>query len=566
MWFYLVMKPTQKRAGRYAAFALIATGAMVFASGPAVYAQPPSSPSAPSSTDLSAVPKEVTVDQQGAVQLVVPKEPLAAPQGTPAEAPAAAQAHAPGVEKAMSGNGDSAGDLVVESVFPVGEGSTVRLRQEIDKVPVFGASAAQSLTGSGALISVTGSLSKKSEGKFTSTTPSSQVQQTALKKVAAASKAALDQLSVTETKAYWYDPKLAAKDDAQSVSVPAFKVDITGVSAEKKGEPATWVVFVDANNTGKVLDSWSETKHLNRVVCDNANRRIDPNRAGCGTGSLRSTRSEGQGPTGIQDVDKIYEYLGNTERFYAQYTKVPNLTNLIGSDTGDGKGKALRATVRLCTTTACPYQNAFWSGSYMAYGSGLTTEDITAHELTHGVTQHTNGLVYRNEPGAINESMSDVFGELTFLVNTSNPCNTAANRWRLGACSSIGVIRDMKNPNAFQDPDTYRGRYWYTGSGDSGGVHINSGVGNKTAQLMVDGGSLNGVNVTAIGLAKTAALYWTTQTLLSSNSNYAALSTALKTACNTNVRNQTAGTTAADCVQVANATKATKLPQQQART
>ncbi|MEU7142726.1 M4 family metallopeptidase [Nocardia sp. NPDC046473] len=310
-----------------------------------------------------------------------------------------------------------------------------------------------------------------------------------------------------------------------------------------------------------MLDSWSETKNLNRVVCDNANRRIDPNNAGCGTGSIRSTRSEGQPASGIADVDKIYDYFGKTEQFYAQYTKVANLTNLIGSDTGDGKGKALRGTVRLCTTTECPYRNAFWSGSYMAYGSGLTTEDITAHELTHGVTQHTNGLVYRNEPGAINESMSDVFGELTFLVDTANPCNTAANRWKLGVCSSIGVIRDMKNPKAYQDPDTYKGQYWYAGSGDSGGVHTNSGVGNRTASIITDGGTLNGVTVTGLGIPKTAALYWTTQTLLSSNSNYGALSTALKNACNTNVRNNTAGTTAADCVQVANATKATKLPQ-----
>ncbi|MFI6173746.1 M4 family metallopeptidase [Nocardia sp. NPDC051052] len=539
---------------------------MVFASGPGASGQPPSSPSAPSSSDLSAVPKVVTTDQQGAVQQVVPKEPIAVPAGTPAEAPAAAQAHAAGVQKALSGNGATVGDLVVESVFQVGKGSTVRLRQEIDKVPVFGASAAESLAADGSLISVTGSLSKKSQGKFATTTPPAAVQATALKKVAEQSKSAPDRLKVTATKAYWYDAKLAAKDQAQSTAVPAFKVDINGAGAEKKGEPATWVVFVDAGNTAKVLDSWSETKHLNRVVCDNESRQIDPDQAGCGTADIQATRTEGNPPVGVQDVDQVYDYLGNTEGFYAKYTQAPNLTELIGDDTGDGYGKALRATVRLCTYDECPYQNAFWSGSYMAYGSGVTTEDITGHELTHGVTQNTNGLVYRDEPGAINESMSDVFGEFVFLTDTANPCNTAANRWKLGACSSLGVIRDMQNPKAYRNPDTYKGQYWYAGSGDSGGVHTNSGVGNKTAQIMVDGGSLNGVTVTALGIEKTAALYWTTQTLLSSNSNYGALSSALKNACNTNVRNNAAGTTAADCVQVANATKATKLPQLATRT
>ncbi|MFC9441027.1 M4 family metallopeptidase, partial [Nocardia sp. NPDC057030] len=472
------------------------------------------------------MPKEVTTDQQGSVRQVVPKDPIKVPAGSAADAATAAQAHANGVQKALGGNGDTAGNLVVESVFKIGTGATVRLRQEIDKVPVFGASAAESLTADGSLISVTGSLSKKSQGKYATTQPSAQVAQTALKKIAEQSKSAPDRLRVTATKAYWYDAKLAAKDEAQSIAVPAFKVEIAGAGADKKGEPATWVVFVDANSTGKVLDSWSETRHLNRVVCDNASQPIDPNEAGCGTSAIQPTRSEGEGPSGIQDVDDIYDYLGNTERFYAQYTQVANLTNLIGSDTGDGHGQALRATVRLCTYDECPYQNAFWSGSYMAYGSGLTTEDITAHELTHGVTQNTNGLVYRNEPGAINESMSDVFGELTFLVDTANPCNTAANRWQLGACSSIGVIRDMRNPKTHQNPDTYRGTYWYAGSGDSGGVHTNSGVGNRTASLITDGGTLNGVTVTGLGITKTAALYWTTQTLLSSNSNYGALSSA----------------------------------------
>lgn len=555
MWFYLGMRHTHKRALRSSACALFATAAIVFTYGPGAYAEPPAPPKG---SDLSAVPKDVAADPQSSVVQVVPKEPVAVPSGTAAEAPAAAKAHLGGVAKVLGENGGIVGELVVDSVFQVGEGATVRLRQEVDKIPVFSASVAQTLAADGSLLSVTGAVTKKTQGKFSTTTPSEQVSATAVKKAAEESKTPAGKLAKADVKAVWYDPKLAAKDGAQSVAVPAFKVEVNG-EVDEHGDPTQWVVFVDANKTDKVLDSWSTIKHLNRVVCDNANRRINPAQASCGTGSLRSTRSEGQAPVSVKDVNDIYDYLGNTEAFYAKYTPLANLTNLIGSDTGDGKGKALRATVRLCTTTACPYRNAFWSGSYMAYGEGLTTEDITGHELTHGVTQHTSGLVYRNEPGAINESMSDVFGELTFLVNTNNPCNTAANRWKLGACSAIGVIRDMRNPNAYQDPDTYRGPYWYSGTGDNGGVHINSGVNNRAASLMVDGGTLNGVTVTGIGIPKVAALYWTTQTILTANSNYAALGRALATACQNNVRNGTAGTTAADCTQVVNATKAVKI-------
>ncbi|MBF6329182.1 M4 family metallopeptidase [Nocardia transvalensis] len=509
-------------------------------------------------------------DSEGAVVQVVPKNPVPVPEGTPAEAPAAAQAHADGVEKVFTG--DHVGDLVVDSTFEVGEGSTVRLRQEIDSVPVFGASAAQTLAADGSLLSVTGALSQKSQGKYQTTTPPAEVATNAVKAIAEQTQTPVEKLAVGEARAYWYDPKLAAKQDAQSVAIPAFQVVVLGDGAKGEGDesakPGEWVVFIDAADIGKVLDSWDESKHLNRVVCDAERRQVDlnnPSSVSCGgPGGFRATRKEGQGPVNQSDVDNVYTYFGNTEGFYAKYTQLPNLTNLIGSDTGDGNGKALRGTVRICSATECPYANAFWYNGQMAYGEGVTTEDITGHELTHGVTEHTSGLVYRNEPGAINESMSDIFGELVFLTDTANPCNTPQNRWKLGACSSLGVIRDMQNPNAHRQPDTYQGQYWYTGSGDNGGVHTNSGVGNKAAQLMVDGGSHNGVNVTAIGLEKTAALYWTTQTILSSNSNYQALGSALSTACNTNVRNNVAGTTPQDCAQVVNATKAVEMPTLQA--
>ncbi|MCM6771957.1 M4 family metallopeptidase [Nocardia sp. CDC159] len=529
---------------------------MVFATSTAANGNPQAPPPTPGSSDLSAAPKDVLKDAEGEVMQAVPKQPLPTPSGKTALPEAAAQVHAEGVKKVFT-PGDSVGTLVVDSTFPIGEGATARLRQEIDSVPVFGASVSQSLGTDGSLLAATGSLTRKAEGKFRTKTPSGQVSATAVKTIAQQAKVPADQLSATETKAYWYDAKLAGKETAKSVAVPAFKVEVKGDG--KDGDPGHWTVFVDANNTGKVLDSWSEVKHLNRVVCDNANRQINPNQAACGS-SVRPTRWEGRPPVGIQEVDNAYDYIGNTDRFYATYTGLKDMTALIGTSSSDGHGKALRATVRLCAPGQCPYRNAFWTGSYAAFGTGAATEDIVGHEFTHGVTQHTSGLVYRNEPGAINESMSDVFGEFTFLKDTANPCNTAANRWKLGACSSLGVIRNMQNPNAHSDPDTYRGRYWYTGSGDNGGVHINSGVNNKAASLMVDGGTHNGVTVTGIGIDKTAAVYWTTQTMLTSNSGYARLGSALSAACNANVQNRVGGLTAADCDQVRNAVRAVKMP------
>ena len=67
------------------------------------------------------------------------------------------------------------------------------------------------------------------------------------------------------------------------------------------------------------------------------------------------------------------------------------------------------------------------------------------HELTHGVTGVESALVYQNESGGINESLSDVFGESVDLVNGTGT-DTAATRWQIGEDSSLGVIRDMRTP------------------------------------------------------------------------------------------------------------------------
>src|SRR5678809_204665 len=95
-----------------------------------------------------------------------------------------------------------------------------------------------------------------------------------------------------------------------------------------------------------------------------------------------------------------------------------------------------------------------------------------------GVTQYTSNLFYYYQSGAINESLSDVFGE--FIDQTNGHGNDAPSvKWLLGEdVAGLGAIRDMKNPSSFGQPDRMTSPYYYTGSGDSGGVHTNSGVNN----------------------------------------------------------------------------------------
>lgn len=161
------------------------------------------------------------------------------------------------------------------------------------------------------------------------------------------------------------------------------------------------------------------------------------------------------------------------------------------------------------------YANAFWDGTGFYFGDGdgysyqaLTTPDIVAHEITHAVTEYSAGLVYESEPGALNESFSDIFGVIVdFIINPET-----AN-FQLGEQASFAnnPIRDMSNPNAGNDPDTYQGLYWWTSSADNYGVHTNSGVQNYWFYLLAEGGS--GVNdngdeftVKGIGLEAAGAI------------------------------------------------------------
>lgn len=178
------------------------------------------------------------------------------------------------------------------------------------------------------------------------------------------------------------------------------------------------------------------------------------------------------------------------------------------------------------------YVNAFWDGTRMTYGDGnlgsgfhpLTCLDVIGHEITHGVTEYTADLVYSYEPGALNESFSDIFGK---AIEYANKASTFT--WIIGKeiTTSGNGIRNMQNPNIHGDPDTYLGTNWYTGTGDNGGVHTNSGVQNYWFYLLCQGGSGtndvgNAFNVTGIGFIKAQNIaYRNLSVYLTTTSEYA---------------------------------------------
>lgn len=154
------------------------------------------------------------------------------------------------------------------------------------------------------------------------------------------------------------------------------------------------------------------------------------------------------------------------------------------------------------------YNNAFWNGTYVVFGDGDGTTtfrelsgglDVAAHEYTHAVTDCTSGLVYQNESGALNESFSDIIGnsaEYFFNELTASNCVLASGQTECAdfwigedvflGTTTVPGFRNMKEPQEDGDPDRYSERY--TGTGDNGGVHTNSGIPNHAFVLLALGG------------------------------------------------------------------------------
>ena len=194
-------------------------------------------------------------------------------------------------------------------------------------------------------------------------------------------------------------------------------------------------------------------------------------------------RSEGQANVADVAVNQAYDGLGSTFDFYlAAYQR-----NSI-----DNAGLPMIASVHMGQN----YDNAFWDGRQMVSGDGdgiifnsfTSSLDVIGHELTHGVTGSEANLTYQGQSGALNESISDVFGS---LVKQYTLKQTAAQAdWLIGAgLLAKGIqgvaLRSMKAPgSAYNDPvlgndpqPADMAHYVHTAQ-DNGGVHINSGIPN----------------------------------------------------------------------------------------
>ena len=193
----------------------------------------------------------------------------------------------------------------------------------------------------------------------------------------------------------------------------------------------------------------------------------------------RVVRAEGQPETGDVAATEAYDGLGMTYDYYWA---------TFGRDSIDGQGRTLHGCVHYGTD----YPNAFWDGHAMFFGDGdgqfltRTTAgiDVIGHELTHGVTQFEANLVYSGQSGALNESVSDVFG--IQVKQKALGQTTETSDWLIGA-DIVGpalapALRSMKDPGKANPHDDQPADM--DGYVDGGDVHTNSGIPNRAFYLV----------------------------------------------------------------------------------
>jgi len=408
----------------------------------------------------------------------------------------------------------------------------VRFQQKYNDIPVIGAELIVQMDAADNILSVSGEVLDFSGEKRRAlrTEPgiaSENARQIAIAEIASVYGIGIDELTATEPELSLYNPILLGFS-GQDTEILVWQTEVSALSLDSINE----FVLVDALTGAVVLHFNQADTALNRQINNVRDNKV--------------CRSEGQGSSGDSDCDKAYDYSGDAYTFYK---------NQHGRDSIDNNGMTLTSRVHHGTGIC----NAYWNKTYkyMIYGDGcessIVVDDVAAHEMTHGVTVYESALIYTNQSGAINEAFSDIWGELVDQ-NNGKGNDTSEVKWKIGEDFVSGGIRDMKNPPALGQPDKITSNLYYCGTFDNGGVHTNSGVGNKAAYLITDGGTFNGYTVRGLGYVKAAKLFYEVQTnLLTSSAKYSDLYNALILACSN------LGYSTDDCQQVKNAVNAVDM-------
>lgn len=342
------------------------------------------------------------------------------------------------------------------------------------------------------------------------------------------------------------DPKLVIFDDALAYEV---------LIQDSGAVPALWRGYVDAQ-TGELL--FRENRILHGAPVGGAAQTVRGNRLAGEDGAVTPIQGwrdnlslyflhNATNRWGVYDIDRgdwsqnSTGDWGVTDRAAISLAKNMEttqryVTTVLGRNSFDNAGAFATAYAHEGTN----YVNAYWNGSAFYFGDGdavtanaLTVLDVAAHEYGHAITQYTSNLAYSYESGALNESFSDIMGAAVEFWDQPDgraqyPAGVDGRAdYLMGedCWLSAEALRDLRNPQRFGQPSYYGGTNWYTGSGDNGGVHYNSGVQNFAFYLLSEGGTGSNdghsYNITGLGNQAAAAIaLYANRYLLTSASQY----------------------------------------------
>ncbi|QAT87869.1 matrix-associated zinc metalloprotease FibA [Corallococcus coralloides] len=333
------------------------------------------------------------------------------------------------------------------------------------------------------------------------------------------------------------EPQLVYRRSGNEL-ILAYEVRVQGEL--KDTTPVDDSVYVNA----KTGDVFERVPHIhsakNREVWDLQHRTSLP--------TAVKGRFEGEAAVADPVINNNYDHLGTVYDCYS---------NLFGRDSYDNAGKVLKSYVHYSNN----YVNAYWDGTQMVYGDGdgvnasnlANSLDVTAHELTHAVTEYESNLTYSGESGGLNESISDIFGAVCEWYGKGKVIDDGT--WIVGDDVWTPNIpgdglRYMNNPT--QDGDSLD---YYPDYGSGVDVHYSSGISNLAFYLMSQGGTHPRAKTTqvvnGIGFEKAAKVFYKINAdLLTASSNFEAAKTASEQAATQ------LGFTAAEIADVGNAWKA----------
>lgn len=450
---------------------------------------------------------------------------------------------------ALFGFQDARGQMRLLKSDPTPQGTYARFFQELQGIPVLGGEIIVQTGTRGNLRMMTGRVMSGQIPSLDPGLPEAKAILHAMTATAHKHNIAESDMQVENVRLAVYDPHLLDSHDQRAPAL-VWEVILSGQASRLVNER----VLVDAQ-TGQIQLSIDQVYTArDREVYDWHN---DPSGS-----QIELIRTETGAPSSLLDAENAYQFSGDTYNFFrSRYNR----------DSIDGLGMTIVSNVRYCSyDDLCPYENAYWYDNQMYYGESFASaDDVVAHELTHGITENESNLFYYMQSGAINESLSDVWGEFVDLTNTSGD-DSASVRWKVGEdLPGTSYLRNMADPGdtgvegGWPSPDRMTSPNYYCTIADNGGVHYNSGVLNKAVYLMTEGGNFNRQAINGLGIERSSAILYELQThLLTSGAEYSDLFHLLPQACANLVG--TYGIGSRDCAEVQKAVRATEMDREPA--